>query len=145
MKVLTDGDFKIHVFTGDGCFVVSSLGNPGGGGSKVSYLVVGGGGIFAPSFDSGGGGGVEDLEKVNVLVTHTASLVWLCLFRFRVSVQTCPITVGVARNESMWIWWLWRILWYKGSNSIFSTITSTGGGSVKVINPYGSGTTGTWW
>jgi hypothetical protein len=26
--VATSGDYKIHTFTGDGCFVVSSVGNP---------------------------------------------------------------------------------------------------------------------
>ena len=53
--ITTSGNFKIHTFTGDGCFVVSNVGNPGGSGSKVSYLVVAGGG--GPSFDAGGGGG----------------------------------------------------------------------------------------
>ena len=53
--VVTSGDFKIHVFTGSDCFVVSSVGNnpvnPVGGPSAVDYLVVAGGG------GSGGGGG----------------------------------------------------------------------------------------
>jgi hypothetical protein len=39
--VATSGDFKIHSFTGDGCFVVSQLGNapinPLGGPSTVDY------------------------------------------------------------------------------------------------------------
>src|SRR5210317_1881754 len=46
--ITTSGDFKIHTFTGDGCFVVSQLGNspavPTGGPSNVDYLVVAGGG-----------------------------------------------------------------------------------------------------
>ena len=29
--ILTSGDYKTHVFTGDGCFVVSSVGNAAGG------------------------------------------------------------------------------------------------------------------
>src|SRR6056300_685441 len=41
--VTTSGDFKIHTFTGDGCFVVSQVG-AGAGPSEVDYLVVGGGG-----------------------------------------------------------------------------------------------------
>src|SRR6056300_1529782 len=41
--VTTSGDFKIHTFTGDGCFVVSSVGNPAGS-TSVSYMVVAGGG-----------------------------------------------------------------------------------------------------
>ena len=50
--VATSGDYKIHTFTGDGCFVVSTVGNPVGGGETVSYLVVAGGGGA-----NGGGGG----------------------------------------------------------------------------------------
>src|SRR6056300_905772 len=42
--ITESGDYKIHTFTGDGCFVVSSLGNPAGGGAIVDYLVVAGGG-----------------------------------------------------------------------------------------------------
>src|SRR5210317_466274 len=42
--ITTSGDYKIHSFTGDGCFVVSSVGNPVGGADTVSYLVVAGGG-----------------------------------------------------------------------------------------------------
>src|SRR5210317_2446604 len=40
--VSTSGDYKIHTFTGDGCFVVSSTGNPIGS-DTVDYLVVAGG------------------------------------------------------------------------------------------------------
>src|SRR6056300_1355561 len=46
--VTESGDYKIHTFTGDGCFVVSTLGdglsNPQGGPNFVDYLVVAGGG-----------------------------------------------------------------------------------------------------
>src|SRR5210317_1110843 len=42
--VTESGDYKIHTFTGDGCFVVSTLGNgptvPVGGPNAVDYLVV---------------------------------------------------------------------------------------------------------
>ena len=41
--VTTSGNFKIHTFTGDGCFVVSNAGNSGGSNS-VDYLVIAGGG-----------------------------------------------------------------------------------------------------
>ena len=40
--VTTSGNFKIHSFTGDGSFVVSTVGNAAGGGSTVDYLVVAG-------------------------------------------------------------------------------------------------------
>src|SRR5210317_395528 len=46
--ITTSGDYKIHSFTGDGCFVVSQIGNaptvPTGGPTNVDYLVVAGGG-----------------------------------------------------------------------------------------------------
>jgi len=54
--ITTSGNFKIHSFTGDGCFVVASLGNPTGGGSNVDYLVVAGGGSGG-SYGGGGAGG----------------------------------------------------------------------------------------
>jgi len=57
--VTTSGDFKIHTFTGDGCFVVSTVGNPAGSNS-VEYLVVAGGGGAAggsPGAVGSGGGG----------------------------------------------------------------------------------------
>ena len=54
--VTTSGNFKIHSFTGDGCFVVSAAGKgtsdfP----SVVDYMVIAGGG--AGGNDVGGGGG----------------------------------------------------------------------------------------
>ena len=36
--VTTSGDDKVHTFTGDGNFIVSSVGNSGGGGDKVSLF-----------------------------------------------------------------------------------------------------------
>jgi len=59
--VTTTGNFKIHTFTGDGCFVVTTLGNspvsPSGGPSNVDYLVVAGGGSGGPGQGGGGGAG----------------------------------------------------------------------------------------
>ena len=57
--ITTSGDFKIHTFTGDGCFVVSQIGNspvvPTGGPVNVDYLTVAGGG--GGGLGQGGGGG----------------------------------------------------------------------------------------
>ena len=58
--VTTSGDFKIHSFTGDGCFVVSSVGNPIGS-TSVDYLVVAGG---------AGGGGVIILQADGMLAVE---------------------------------------------------------------------------
>src|SRR5210317_2252563 len=54
--VTTSGDYKIHTFTGDGCFVVSCGGNSFGS-SQVSYLVVAGGGGGGHWASGGGGAG----------------------------------------------------------------------------------------
>ena len=51
--ITTSGDFKIHTFTGDGCFVVSSGGGPL---ATVDYLVVAGGGGGGNSNHGGGSG-----------------------------------------------------------------------------------------
>src|SRR6056300_1472996 len=53
--ITTSGDYKIHTFTGDGCFVVSCGGNPVGN-DKVDYLVIAGGGGGGPGNGTGGGG-----------------------------------------------------------------------------------------
>jgi hypothetical protein len=58
--VTTSGDFKIHTFTGDGCFVVSQFRKsyvPTGGPSNVDYLVVAGGGSGGGCIGGGGGAG----------------------------------------------------------------------------------------
>src|SRR6056300_869629 len=54
--VSTSGDFKIHTFTGDGCFVVSCGGNSDGS-NTVEYLVVAGGG--GTGAGGGGAGGLR--------------------------------------------------------------------------------------
>ena len=58
----TDGDFKIHTFTGDGTFNVAIAGDGGPApqpNNLASYMVVGGGGGTAPSQSGGGGGGAK--------------------------------------------------------------------------------------
>src|SRR6056300_2010633 len=72
--ITTSGDYKIHSFTGDGCFVVSLLGNPAGGSDTVDYLVVAGGGA-GPNFYGGGGGagGYRESHSTPVSGSYTAS------------------------------------------------------------------------
>src|SRR5210317_1307717 len=53
--VTTSGDYKIHTFTGDGCFVVSQ-GNLGPG-TAVDYVVVAGGAGGGRTHAGGGGAG----------------------------------------------------------------------------------------
>jgi hypothetical protein len=131
--VATSGDYKIHTFTGDGCFVVSSVGNPIGS-ISVDYLVVAGGagagstsGANSPA--GGGAGGFRESHTVPISGCYTASPLASCT-SLPVTSTTYPITVGgggaagpcgpgasgTGTGNA-------------GSNSIFSTITSAGGGA----------------
>ena len=127
--VTTTGNFKVHTFTGDGCFVVSSLGTgiPSDQANKVDYLVVaggaGGGGTGPSHTGAGGGAGGYRESAGTVHGPYTVSPLGSCVGAMPVTTQTYPITVGgggakggeVPRGGS-------------GSNSVFSTITSAGGG-----------------
>jgi hypothetical protein len=116
--IATCGDYKIHTFTGPGTFTVTNAGNPIGS-TTVDYLVVaggGGGGFY------GGGGGAGGFREGYNPGSYTASP--LATTSLPVSAQGYPITVGsggagagpgTPRGVS-------------GNNSVFSTITSTGGG-----------------
>jgi len=123
--VATSGDYKIHTFTGDGCFVVSSVGNsptsPTGGPTDVSYLVVAGGGGGGYGAGSGGGGAGGFREGRVTAPEHSASP--LVSTSLPVSATTYPVTVGAGGAGSNNV-----CTAGSGSNSVFSTITSTGGG-----------------
>lgn len=61
--ITTSGDYKIHSFTGDGNFVIASVGgNTCGAGNPnafdIAVVAGGGGGSTGPSSGGGGGGGV---------------------------------------------------------------------------------------
>ena len=117
--VITTGDFKVHAFTGDGNFVVANTGNspsvPTGGPANVDYFVVAGGGNGTIS--GGGGGGF----RTSYPSPNT------CAGVIPVTGQTYPITVGAGG----------------GNDSIFSTITSTGGGAGRhYVHPDGIGEPG---
>jgi len=116
--ILTSGDYKTHVFTGDGCFVVSSVGNPAGS-TSVEYLVVAGGGSGGRYTAGGGGAGGY---RQNYPSPTTAGL--------SVTAQTYPITVGGggASVGPAGAIGCGTANGNRGSNSVFSTITSTGGG-----------------
>jgi hypothetical protein len=113
--ITTDGDFKIHSFTGDGCFVVSSIGNPVGGPNSVDYLVVAGGGSGGTYYGGGGGAGGHRTSFPSPAGT------------IPLTAQTYPITVG-AGGAAIGACAPSGSIGNNGSNSVFSTITSTGGG-----------------
>jgi len=108
--ITTSGDFKIHTFTGDGCFAVSTIGaGASGGPSNVDYLVVAGGGGGGSACSGGGGGAGGHRTSYPSPGCNAGS--------FPITVTTFPITVGGGGSVSN-----------SGSNSVFSTITSNGGG-----------------
>jgi len=131
--ITTSGNFKIHSFTGDGCFVVSTIGNPVGGGSNVDYLVVagggGGGGVANSGF--GGAGGAGGFRTTFPSPGCNAG-------SFPITLTTFPITVGAggagggSNNSGS-----------SGTPAVFSTITSTGGGGGgRAVANGGSGGSG---
>ena len=121
--VTTSGDYKIHTFTGDGNFVVSQVGNnpalpsnPLAGPNTVSYLVIAGGGGGGSGEANGGGGAGGFREGRDIGPSYTASPL-ANSSGLTLTQTTYPVTVGAGGP-----------IGGKGSDSIFSTITSAGGG-----------------
>ena len=120
--ITTSGDFKIHTFTSSGTFTVTAPGTSDGS-NTVDYLVVagGGGGAGFGGCGLGGGGGGAGGYRESFPNPATGGT--------PVTAQAYPITVGAGGGASV-----------SGSNSIFSSITSAGGGK-GAVNP-GAGTAG---
>src|SRR6056300_500530 len=124
--ITTTGDYKIHTFTGDSCFAVSTIGaGASGGPSVVDYLVVAGGGGGAAN-GGGGAGGYRESHSTCVSGPYTASPL-ATPTGITVSATTYPITVGgggtfATRSGAT------SAGLPGGSPSAFSTITSAGGG-----------------
>ena len=125
-SITCTGDFKIHTFTGPGTFCVSCAGNPSGS-STVDYLVVAGGGSGGGRYGGGGGGGGYRESSGAASGCYTRSPLGACVAALPVTATTFPITIGAGAsgvpatpgNDAG----------ARGSNSIFSTITSGGGGA----------------
>ena len=132
------GDYKIHTFTGPGTFCVSAGGGPV---AVVDYLVVAGGGSGGTNLGGGGGAG-GFRESVPSPAAWSASPLAAPGGALPVSIQGYAITVGAGAVGSPY-----GSLSIPGSNSVFSTIISTGGGgggtaSVNGGTGEGSGRTG---
>ena len=125
--ITTCGDFKIHTFTADGCFQVTTGGNPAGS-DTVSYMVIAGGGGSGRYYGGGGGaGGYRESKAAND--TYTASPLNATsgpTYNLPVSAQTYPITVGGGGATGCGSPPYGAGV--NGCNSVFSTITSAGGG-----------------
>jgi len=116
------GNFKIHTFTGPGTFTVSSAGNPAGSNS-VDYLVVAGGGARDTDGAPGGGGGAGGYRESKATGAPWTASPLASSTSLPVSITGYPITVGGGGSPSS------TGSSAKGSDSVFSTITSTGGGA----------------
>ena len=138
----TSGDYKIHTFTGSGTFTVSSVGNSSGGGDKVSYVVVAGG--AGGGGRHGGGGGAGGFREGKVSSDPYSASPLNAPDGLTVSAQGYPITIGAGgsgvTSPPM------DASATNGAASVFSTITSTGGGHGggyanpgNVAEPGGSG------
>ena len=137
----TSGDFKIHTFTGAGCFVVSTVGGPSELGlNKVSYLVVGGGGGGGRNHGGSGGAGgfregrvscqpatYEDTYSVSPLNAPDG---------LAVTATTYPISIGGGGSAGS------PAAAPSGTSSTFSTITSAGGGGGGGRNGRNAGNSG---
>ena len=125
--ITTDGNFKVHTFTGPGTFCVSSLATVSAN-NEVSYIVAAGGGSGGarnPGNNNGGGGGGGFRESKSGVDTYTASPLEGAT-PITVTATSFPITVGaggasVCQTPT-------DLQGNDGSNSVFSTITSAGGG-----------------
>ena len=126
--VTESGDYKIHTFTGDGCFVVSSIGNQS---TDLDYLVIAGGGSGGGRYGGGGGAGGYRESSGTATGSYTVSPLGSGVTALTATAATYPVTVGggganPATDVPGDI--CGSAQGNRGSNSVFATITSTGGG-----------------
>jgi len=109
-------DYKVHTFTGPGTFTVSQLSTTPAN-NVISYSVVAGGGGANSSGGGGGGAGAGGFREGKSPVTpYTASPLNAPIGLTISSSGAIPVTIGAGSAT------------VSGSNSVFSTITSAGGG-----------------
>jgi hypothetical protein len=132
--ITESGDYKIHTFTGPGTFTVTEAGNEGGSNS-VDYLVVAGGGGGGVDMGvnatprSGGGGGAGGFRESKATSAPWTASPLASSTSLPVSAQGYPITVGAGGTAGLSSPSTQpTVAGDRGSSSIFSTITSTGGG-----------------
>jgi hypothetical protein len=118
------GDYKIHTFTSPGTFCVSAISNVAAD-NTVSYLVVaGGGGGSGQTSNGGGGAGAGGFREFKGPVDSYTASPLNGSTPITVTATAFPITVGAGgvgpASNGAW--------GTPGSNSVFSTVTSAGGG-----------------
>jgi len=128
--ITTCGDYKIHTFTAPGTFTVTCAGSPVGS-NTVDYLVVAGGAGGGTRGGGGGGSGGYRESSGTASGSYTVSPRGSGVSALPVSVTGYPITVGGGGTGGFYN----SCKGTSGSNSVFSTITSTGGGSGGQLTP----------
>ena len=140
--ILTSGDYKTHIFTADGTFTVCTA-SPSGPNNIVDYAVIAGGGGAAGGGQNGGAGAGgfrvwSTAPGCNSPLNNSPSGTSIT-----VSETAYSITVGAGGATSNN-----GTPGAKGENSIFSSITSAGGGAGYADNlaapnfPNGNGGSG---
>ena len=114
-------NFKVHTFTGPGTFCVSQLSSTPAN-NAVAYVVVAGGGGKGDIGGAGGAGGFREGTTAPI-VPYTASPL-VNPTGLTVSTGAIPVTVGAGGADAG----APPLSGFQGNPSIFSTITSTGGG-----------------
>jgi hypothetical protein len=140
--ITTCGNDKIHTFTGPGTFTVTNLSSTPAN-NTVSYLVVAGGGSGAAGCRQGAGGAGGYREVKSPTTPYTASPLDgypSAPNRVTVTEAAFPITVGAGGANATYAGSV--ISGNNGSTSIFSTITSAGGGAGTTGNGGNGGSGG---
>jgi len=127
--ITTSGDYKIHTFNSTSTFTVSKLAVAPAN-NKVSYMVVAGGGSGAPSqgcvgTSGGGAGGFREGKCSSDPYTASPLAATPCS-ALTVTASAFPVTIGAGGTAGPITYPNSKGV--NGSNSIFSTITSAGGG-----------------
>ena len=123
------GDYKMHKFTATGCFALTQ--GACAANNNVSYLVVAGGGGGGSNHGGGAGGG-GFREGSPPADPYTASPLAAACSSLPVSTQTYTITVGGGGPAGDPPGNAPTGKGTPGTDSVFSTITSTGGGKGSV-------------
>lgn len=137
--ILTCGDFKTHIFTAPGTFCVSNAGLPAGSNTVDYFVVAGGGGssVYTGANQGMGGGGAGGFRLSNSYSLPAPTTSPLANpTGLAVPVQAYPITVGAggAGGVDPGVPCQPSVEGVSGANSIFSSITSAGGGGSNVLS-----------
>ena len=134
---ITSGDYKIHVFTGDGNLCVTSKGKAAGS-ETVDYMVVAGGGGSGTGTGGGGGAGGFRQSPGTASGSYAVSPLGASpAVAIPVAKGAMPITVGAGGTAAP-CGPGQPYISSPGADSVFSTITSTGGGGGNYGNGAGS-------